>query len=140
MRTNKINGLPIVDAKKRIKIAITKRDCKLGKTKDPGACAAARAILRQTHCKQARVHLSRTYVQMGKKWVRYHTPHSIRSEVISFDRGAKFSPGVYTLSPMSPTNKLGSYTHKSKHKNKRTGKKRAPYHTVHGVRTFCANR
>jgi hypothetical protein len=38
-----INGKKVVDATKPLHISISKNDAKMGKNKDPGGCAAARA-------------------------------------------------------------------------------------------------
>src|SRR5229473_1329182 len=126
----KIAGLPVVDAPKKRTITITESDVEKGNTKDPAKCAAAQALLREKDCTEARVHIGRTYLKIGKKWVRYHTPESLRGEIISFDRGAMFQPGEYTLTPMQPSKKAtgkaqGSFTAKKKGTNPR-----AKYHVV----------
>ena len=135
----RINGLPVVDATKRLQITIKDTDVKNGKTKDPGACAAARACIRQLHCNAARVHLGRTYLQMGKKWVRFNTPEAIRAEIISFDRGALFQAGNYTLSPPQPSHR-GNRKRQGSDAPSRGGKARAKPHVIHGVRAHGANR
>ncbi len=139
----RIAGLRVVDLKKPLVIHITKNDVAKGKTKDPSCCAAALACKRQTHCEDVRVHLGRTYLKTEGKWVRCMTPKSLRTEIISFDRGAEFTPGAYTLSPMSPANRLGSGARgsaTSKTRAKYLHKPRAKYHTVSGVRAHGANR
>lgn len=136
----KIAGLPVVDAPKKLKIIITDKDVAKGNTKDPGSCAAAQACMRQTNCTEARVHLGRTYLKMAGKWVRYHTPESLRGEIISFDRGAMFQPGEYTLSPMQPAKRTGKSQGTATNKNKKATKPRAKPHVVHGVRQHGANR
>lgn len=139
----KIAGLPVVDSPKKLKIVITEKDVAKGNTKDPGSCAAAQACLRQPNCTQARVHLGRTYLKIGEKWVRFHTPPSLRGEIISFDRGAMFQPGEYTLAPMQPSHRAkgkrigGPTVGKAK---KKSSKARAKPHVVHGVRASGANR
>jgi hypothetical protein len=138
MTRGKINGLPIVNAKKKVTISIVSRDILRGDTRDPGACAAAQACKRQFHATAARVHLGRTYVQVGRKWLRYLTPHALRTEIVSFDRGANFSPGKYVLSPMPPSRFSGKQ--QGSPKNGRTGKKRAKYHVLTGLRMHGANR
>lgn len=136
-----IAGLKVIDGKKPVEITITEADVAKGKTKDPAACAAARACLRSDACTEARVHLGRTYLKVkavtGRQhWVRYQTPDAIRSEIIAFDRGATFTPGTYTLKPMSPANRLGtpqgSDTSKTRPKHKHVA--RIKHHVVSGVR------
>jgi len=143
----RIAGLPVVDAPKKLTIKVTAGDVQKGKTKDPGSCAAAQALLREKDCTEARVHLGRTYLKMGKKWLRFQTPESLRSEVISFDRGAAFQPGEYTFTPMSPACRFGSRTGSAKpgardkgSKNRTPKKPRAKPHVVYGVRSHGANR
>lgn len=132
----KLDGIKVVDAKRELTIRVTPLDAKRGATKDPSSCAAARACIRDAHCTQARVHLGRTYLLVNGKWVRYRTPASVRSEIIAFDRGARFDAGDYTLRPMGPGAQLGagrgSNTSRSRPKHKQ--KMRKPYHVVSGVR------
>lgn len=147
--TNKIHGKPVVNAKRAITLHISPMDIKKGNVKDPGACAAARAALREVpNCIAARIHLGRAYL-LGKdgKWLRYKTSEALRGEVITYDRAGKFQAGEYKLRPMSPsallpkrektfvsseTNRRGEKNAISKHPRK--------FHVVKGVRHFGANR
>lgn len=115
-----IDGLPIIDATESLDLCVNKEDISRSRSKNPAECAAAKAISRQLHT-EVRVHVSRTYVKKGKHWERYNTPQSVAREIISFDRGASFTPGDYTLSPVSESNRLGTYRGKS---SKGNGKKR----------------
>jgi hypothetical protein len=88
-------------------------------------------------CTKARVHLGCTYVEVGNKWLRYKTPAAIRTEIISFDRGATFTPGPYTLRPMPPSHrKRYGAAQGSKPENKPRHLKvaRIKHHEVSGVR------
>lgn len=99
-----INGKKVVDATKKIKINISKRDTIEGDNKNPSSCAAARAAKRDVpECINARVHIGRVYVEHKDKWVRYFTPEALRTEIIAFDRGGSFQPGQYELKPPSKT-------------------------------------
>src|SRR6185503_11260134 len=99
-----IAGLPVIDAKRPIKLSITLDDIKKANTKAPNACAVARACQRQLHVLEARVHLSRIYLRTNdSNWVRYSTPRCIRSEIIAFDRGGAFQPIDAVLGPLSPS-------------------------------------
>jgi hypothetical protein len=135
-----IDGLPVVDAKKPVTIKIGQPDILKGNTRDPAACAAAVACKRIMHAKKARVHLGRTYVLMGKKWLRFMTPMSLRTEIVSFDRGAKFAAGTYVLSPPQPSMRMGKRTGSDKDKRKGGAKRRAPHHILTGLRAHGANR
>lgn len=136
-----INGSKVVDATKKIVLKITERDVKKGNTKDPGACAAALACMRELpNCTEARVHLGRTYVKTGRNWTRFQTPHSLRSEIVAFDRGGEFAPGEYTLSPLQPTKKASGKRQGTSTPKKKPSKPRAKYHTISGVRAHGANK
>lgn len=140
-----INGLPVKDATKKVAITITPLDIKKGDSKNPGMCAAAQACKRQLGVEDARVHIGNVYIKQGKQWTRFKTPRSLRGEIIAFDRGGKFMPGEYILTPHSPTSRLDARKKKparwqsgAKKSNKRgKGNKR---HTVLGIRMRGANR
>jgi hypothetical protein len=143
VRNTKIDGLPIKDASKRVVIEVSRQDIASGRSKDPSACAAAKACMRQIpKCTAVRVYKSRTYLKMGSHWVRYHTPQAMRLEIVAFDRGANFLPGVYILSPMQPAKRAAgksqSKTPSPNHKKPDggRGKKRLKYHVIEGVREF----
>ena len=132
----KIDGLPVKDALKKLTIEITPTDCKMGSKKQPTGCAAAIAIVRQVpSCTMARVHLGRTYVNLGKKWLRFVTPQALRAEIIAFDRGGTFDPGEYTLVPLSKgeRDKRGKRNSVTTQKHGRPGHHRQP-HLATGVR------
>lgn len=137
----KINGLPVTDASKKLAVHITKRDVSLGATKDPGGCAAARAIVRQTGCQQARVHIGRTYIKFDNKWVRYATPPALRSEIVAFDRGGDFEPGDYTLHAIPPAKQKGIQQGTAHTKSKyRAGAPKRHNHILTGVHPHGANK
>jgi hypothetical protein len=138
-----IGGLPVKYATKPIDLHITKRDCDKGQNKEPASCAAALACKREVDgCTDARVHLSVIYLKVGNKWLKYRTPQSIRSEVISFDRGAYFAPGEYRLMPFSESSRAreGRAHTLGAPKHGRPGHHRVKHHTVSGVRPKGANR
>jgi hypothetical protein len=142
MHFTKIDGKPVYDAKSKLVIEINRQDIIAGKSKDPSSCAAARACLRQVpKCTSVRVYKSRAFLKLGEKWFRYHTPATMRLEIVAFDRGAKFLPGVYTLTPLQPSHKargvkMGGKAPKNNSERKPNPKKRAPYHVIEGVREF----
>lgn len=134
-----IDGKPVMDAKRSLKLIITKNDCARASIKEPQDCAAARAIRRELHAKECRVHLGRVYVRTNESnWQRYVTPDALRSEIIAFDRGGAFSPGEYVLAPLPPSKRTGKQygADKKPAKKKRGGKKRRRTpHFVRDVRT-----
>jgi hypothetical protein len=136
-----INGLKVIDTTRRLRLRISPEDVRKGKTKDPGGCAAARCAIRSIPgVIAARIHIGRTYLQIRKKWVRFHTPQSLRTEIVGFDRHGTFEPGDYVLTPMQVSHRGNSKRKGGDQPRKATGKKRGKYHHVTGVRAFGANR
>ncbi len=102
---SQIEGLPVRNLKKKIKMTITEHDCKVGKSKAPDACAAALALRRVPNCVEARVHIGRVFLKMKENgkfyWLRGKTPGALRTEIAAFDRGGYFEPGNYDVNPLS---------------------------------------
>lgn len=141
MSLKSIDGLPVMDAKHGITITVTEADVAKADVKRPEGCAAARAINREMHALEARVHLGRVYVKTNKDhWVRFMTPRSLRGEIIAFDRGGTFEPGEYTLYAPSPKERLtgkraGGPDKTSRSARRASGPKRRPPTIVKNVRT-----
>jgi len=139
-----VEGIPVVDARKPMTIEISPDDVKRGANKSPDSCAVARACMRQIGAAIAtKVHLSRTYVKFKDKdgtikWMRFGTPVSIRSEIVGFDRGGTFEPGVYTFAPVQPSVRFGTKRKRYDHRTRgpRAGKpsKRSKPHYTQNVR------
>lgn len=135
-KVTSLDGCPIVDATKPIIVKITKRDIAKAKRRAPDCCVAAQALIRSFG--KAKVHLTRTYVKKGNKWLRFQTSIHLKHEIIAYDRGGQFATGEYALLPMpsymkSTGKRQGSkpkYTHARKNPNRR---KRLYIHTQ-GVR------
>lgn len=99
----------VVDATEPIEVIVTEKDCsKDARSLDPSECAMARAVKRQFAAKGAIIGLSKSYVVMGKRAIRFSTPQSVAREITTFDRHHDFSPGEYRLSPVSPSSQFGS--------------------------------
>lgn len=143
----RINGKLVVAAKRKVTLHISAADVRKGNTKDPGACAAALAAMREIpNCVAARVHLGRVYLLQKDKWLKFKTPEALRGEIIAFDRGGKFEPGDYDLRPMSPSDDPKVRREYSRSETNRRGAKNAinkmprKLHVVKGVRQHGANR
>ena len=131
-----IDGLPVTDATKPITIKITNSDVRLSHKKQPGACAAAKCCMRQMGVKAARVHVGRSYLQIGNKWMRYLTSPQLRQEIIAFDRGGTFEPGEYRLTPLQPSHKATGKRYGGEAATpSRKPKKRRSYHIVRAIRS-----
>ena len=139
----KIEGLPVVDSRRKAVVNVTKADIKRGSRKDPNSCAVVLACIRDLGVDDALVHSTRTYLRKGSKWTRYFTPNSVRSETVAFDRGGAFEPGQYALLPIPPTLRTGAYAERYSSdaarkvagvKKVATGKKRSKRHVTSNVR------
>jgi hypothetical protein len=117
------------DATRDLVLTIKERDISGAKKKDNNACAAANALCRQEHFKEARVYKGVTYVKKGDgSWLRYITPKDLYMEIMIFDRGGQMEIGDFKLLAPTGIKKLGAH-HKPKGKGgNRTG--RLP-HTPH---------
>jgi len=93
----------VVDAKRPVKVIVKAIDSAAGKRKRPTECAMARAMKREFDADGVIIGLSRSYIIKGKKATRYQTPHTVARELVSFDRHHDFAPGIYSLSPISPS-------------------------------------
>ena len=113
-RLLEIDGLPVKDAKKSIRLEIMRDDIVNARKKDSTCCAVAKACKRGLSVKAVKVHLTRLYLNTdGKCFTRYIVGGAMRSEIIAFDRGGKFQPGIYNLAVPDKTKALG-YSKKSR--------------------------
>ncbi len=131
----RINGYKVQDAKRKMVVHVTAYDVQEGAKKNSNACAAARAIMRESGCDLAKVHANRTYIKRGTKWYRYQTPNSLNKEIVAFDRGGSFEPGEYTLIPLKTSQQTGARAARANYvarkKYKKTGRKN---HVTTGIR------
>lgn len=104
-----------VDATKAVEISVNRQDCKAGKRMDATECALAQAAKRELKVDGVIVGMSVSYLIKGNEAIRFATPASVRSEIISFDRHQDFAPGDYHLIPKSATSRFGS-GYRAKHK------------------------
>lgn len=120
----------IYDANRSIHIEVKDEDCATGKPNEPDECALAKAIKRQFHSQGAIIGLSHTYIIKGDKAFRFQTSSNVQREITSFDRHKDFASGVYTISKIAPTARLGNPAHRhsgpsGKHKKPRVRAKTA---------------
>ncbi len=98
----------VKDATKSLVIEVTKKDCQSTAVKNHKECAMAQACKRQLKADGIIVCLSTTYVIKGTHATRYKNNESISREIVSFDRKAGFSPGIYKFAKIPQTSKLGT--------------------------------
>lgn len=101
----------VVDAAHKALIEVSKKDTESKGIKDHNNCAMAVACKRKFKLDGVIISRSMAYLIKGTQARRFKLPESVSREVVSFDRGAGFSPGKYELSAVPPSmqrsNKLG---------------------------------
>lgn len=95
----------VYDATEPLMIEVTSKDCDNKAVKNHTECAMAVALKRQEHATSVIVARRTAYVIKGQTAYRYGVGESIKSEIVSFDRGAVFEPGLYKM--VMPSHKLG---------------------------------
>ena len=133
-RTKRPVDYAVKDATKDLVLKITARDIETSKRKKNDACAAAHALCRQEHFKEARVYKTTTYVKKADgSWIRFLTPKDLYMEIMIFDRGGQMEKGDYRLTAPKGTMRMG---HHEKPRGKRgtTGRLPTTPHIVGNVR------
>jgi hypothetical protein len=128
------NVTRVVDANRSATIEVTRRDCKVGKSKAPDSCALANAFCRKHD--GAIISLRVAYLVDGNKAVRYMVPSRISREIVSFDRGQYFAPGDYRLDRPASTERLGVRRNKKSVYRKPSGKSVNRIHKTAGIRSL----
>jgi hypothetical protein len=140
IRRQTIDGLSVENITKPMRLTISEKEAKTGKSKAPSQCAAALAAVRQVpRCTEARVHVGRIFLKVGKKWLRGKVSAALRTEIATFDRGGTFAPGEYIIRPLAPSDlptgrRIGG---KDKPRNGKKPKRRL--HVLVGVRESGKN-
>ncbi len=96
-------GIPVLEGKERVFLAVTKDDVVNAKKKNSEHCALARAALRIPGVNAAFVFRKTAFLEYDDKMLRFHLPHSTQKEIVSFDRAQIFAEGVYQLTPPAPS-------------------------------------
>ncbi len=112
----------VEDAKKGVRLIVTKQDAESKAVKNHKECAMAVAAKRQMNAEAAVICVTTSYIVKGNKAYRFKNPSSVSREIVSFDRKAGFEPGDYALSVPPPSDQLGrrhEYTRVSTAKNRR---------------------
>lgn len=104
------NVIKVSDADDDLEIEVTQKDVRQSVKKDHHGCALAVAMHHEKKCTGAIVSASVAFVIKGDKAIRYSIPERARKEIVSFDRGASFEPGEYTLKAPKSSYRLGHIT------------------------------
>lgn len=133
--------MTVNDADEEVQIEVTDRDEKTAAKKDHTQCAFAVACKRAYRADGVIVSVHTAYVIKGDEATRYILPESVSREVVSFDRGAKFSAGEYSLKIPTPSQRLGARVERKTHTTTRPGKsKRGKPHVTDGIRTVLGSK
>lgn len=129
----KIDGLPVTNASRPVRINVTKHDVAKGVPKNQNACAIALACMRDIPgATAAKVHMSTCFVHLKRKgWQRWRVPEYATREIVAFDRGGTFVPGEIDLMPVPITPK------KKRRRTANSGSRvrgRQPRHVTQDVR------
>jgi hypothetical protein len=111
-----------VEATQPMVIEVNQDDVRFAIRKDPTNCAFSVACRRSDkRIIAAYFFRSVAWLQYPKKLVRYHLPHSMQKEIVSFDRSKKMDPGTYQLTPPCPSGTLAAVRKRAK-----VGRKASP--------------
>lgn len=125
----------LIDATAPVLVEVTTEDSQKGKPKDPALCVFARACYRELKADGVMIGLTTAYVIKHKQAIRFKNPSSLQREIVVLDRGSKFAPGLYQISPCNPAARLGTYHGGGTHKTRGTGKSKFRHYTT-GVRVL----
>lgn len=127
----RIDGQPVANGYRRIRIKVTADDVKKGAPLNPNACAIALACMRQIpRLVGAKVHLGRLYLlfEGATRWQRWTVPEYATREIVAFDRGGKFVPQEIDFQP-PPIQVLERYRKAPTPKARASGKRRRIHYT-----------
>lgn len=125
----------VKDARKSIWVEVTAKDSASANVKDHKSCAMAVACKRMQAADGVIVSMATAYVVKGRNAIRYKIPDSVSREIVSFDRKAGFTPGMYQLSAPSPSSRLGGSQQRGSQKHSGKGRKVPRRHHTDGIRT-----
>ena len=87
----------IKQAKRNLPIEVMRQDMTTKGRKKHDQCVMAEACKRSLHADGAIISLGTAYIIRGKTATRYKVPQAVSREIVSYDRGSSFEPGLYTL-------------------------------------------
>ena len=122
-----LNGKPIVDADKPLKINVMRKDIQKADPCDPCNCAVAQSLKRIPNVMNVRVGSTVVLVEKPRKVFRYKLSAEETRRIRAFDNAGYFQPGSYELKP--PSRKLGGRKDGSG-SNVREGKAKTVYNAT----------
>src|SRR5579862_680771 len=118
----------VVDAKRAVTIEVTKKDSATGKRRSHETCAMAVACEKMFKADGVVISRSNAYIIKKDKAIKFAIPQSVSREIVSFDRGAGFEPGIYQLSKPKKSYPKSSGEHTG------NGKRKSHRHITDNVR------
>lgn len=132
--------LHVRDAKRRARIEVTNRDTASALRRTHKTCAMAVACKRKMDLDGVIISVHTAYLVKGTEAVRYQLPQRIAREIISFDRGAKFYAGDYSLNvPQTPLGPRGAKRGGGHQGGAGSGLRR-PKHLTKGIRSVLGSK
>lgn len=134
------NVKTVSDARQPVRIDVTDADRAKAKPQEMIECAFALAACRTLKADGACIGIKTSYLVFGAKAIRFSTPVSVAREVVTFDRHQDFATGVYRLSAVPPSQRLGVANSRKNgpRKKKRQQKARLIRHMTARVRSEAA--
>lgn len=87
----------VADAKAPLSLEVTNRDQTIATRRAHKTCAMAVACKRKLNLDGVIISIKTAYMIKGKKAIRFAVPEHVSREIVSYDRGSSFEPGVYKL-------------------------------------------
>jgi hypothetical protein len=135
------NVTHVEDASESIDVTVTVADDKASKRMEHDTCAMAVACKREQKVDGVIISRKTAYLIKGKTATRYELPESVSREVVSFDRGAGFAPGDYSMRPPSGSRKLGALSGGvGGDRHRGTGKPVRRVHKTDGIRAVLGSK
>jgi len=136
------NVTRVTDADENVRLEVTSADDKVASKKDHNGCALAVACKRRFGLEGVIISRTTAYLVRLRSAIRYQLPPSTSREIVSFDRGAGFAPGVYQLNKIPKAVRLGtergeSTSNEKSHNGNLTKRFR---HVTTGVRTVLGSK
>lgn len=119
----------VIEAPQPLRVEVVAGDGLGGRGKHE-FCALAQACKRLPHVDYALISRSVAYLISSNTAFRYLIGPAIQRELISFDRGAGFTPGVYELKAVPRYKQLGYEPHARSGKKHKNSKKKFRHITV----------
>lgn len=109
----------VADSLQAVRVDVRERDRNTAEPQEFTKCAFARAACRGHKSDGAFIGIRTSYLVFGDTAIRFFTPSTVAREVVVFDRHEDFATGIYRLSAVSPSQRLGKAQNKNKDPKRR---------------------